>query len=170
VQLVSRARLHSLHRQSRNDPKLWKHSREYLLAAIDGLRTKEKWRNLSLEDFPLSNQSASCVKNKRFRLNLDEDSDGEDYTELRRRHGHQHANTGDGRASQRHVPGMGYTDNSRANNGDRYAGDMHFEVKSESEETNSDYDASDAASESNVDNASRPDEFPACRVVLRGVK
>jgi hypothetical protein len=82
VQLVSRARFHALHRQCRTDTKFMKHSREYLLAAIDGLRSKEKWNVLTLRDFPLKEQSTSTVKNKRFKLNLEEDSDGADYAEL----------------------------------------------------------------------------------------
>ncbi|KAN0066637.1 hypothetical protein V8E54_013169 [Elaphomyces granulatus] len=82
VQLVSRARFHALHCQCRTDPKFMKHSREYLLAAIDGLRSKEKWNVLALRDFPLKEQSASAVKNKRFKLDLEEDSDGADYDEL----------------------------------------------------------------------------------------
>jgi hypothetical protein len=78
--MVSRARFHALH--CRTDPKFMKHSREYLLAAIDGLRSKEKWNVLTIGDFPMKEQSASTVKYKRFKLNLEEDSDGADYAEL----------------------------------------------------------------------------------------
>jgi hypothetical protein len=59
-----------------------KHSREYLLAAIDGLRSKEKWHILTFHDFPMKEQSASTVKSQRFKPNLEEDSDGGDYAEL----------------------------------------------------------------------------------------
>lgn len=75
VQMVSRARFHALHCRCRTDPKFMKHSREYLLAAIDGLRSKEKWNVLTIGDFPMKEQSASTVKNQRFKLNLEEDSD-----------------------------------------------------------------------------------------------
>jgi hypothetical protein len=42
----------------------------------------------SFNDFPMKEQSASNVKNERFKLNLEEDSDSEDYAELlQRQHG-----------------------------------------------------------------------------------
>ena len=87
MQLVSRARFHA--RRCRTDPKFMKHSREYLLAAIDGLRSKEKWRGLTIRDFPIKEQSASTVKNKRFKLDMEEDSDGGDYDELLEQQGNE---------------------------------------------------------------------------------
>ena len=87
--MVSRARFHALHCRCRTDLRFMKHSREYLLAAIDGLRSKEKWRGLTIRDFPIKEQSASTVKNKRFKLDMEEDSDGGDYDELLEQQGNE---------------------------------------------------------------------------------
>ncbi|OXV05599.1 hypothetical protein Egran_06635 [Elaphomyces granulatus] len=77
VQLVIRARLHFLYREKDNkDPSLAKHSREYLLAAIDGLRTRAEFQELTINDFPLRKSSLPRRRGVRYELDLEEDSDG----------------------------------------------------------------------------------------------
>jgi hypothetical protein len=48
----------ALHCQNLTNPRFLKHSREYLLAVIDGLRSKEKWQILTLKFQRLSDEGA----------------------------------------------------------------------------------------------------------------
>lgn len=77
VQLVIRARLHFLYREKDSkDPSLAKHSREYLLAAIDGLRSRAEFQELTINDFPLRKSNFPRRGGVRYELDLEEDSDG----------------------------------------------------------------------------------------------
>jgi hypothetical protein len=77
VQLVVRARLHYIYKQSNGKKAgVAKHCRQYLLAAIDGLHTAKECSNLTIDDFPLLADVAIRTPLKRQILNLVEDSDG----------------------------------------------------------------------------------------------
>lgn len=56
-------------------PELSKHTRDYLLAAIDSLRVKE-FQHLSVKNFPIRDSIVTRSKRSRYRLDMDEDTDG----------------------------------------------------------------------------------------------
>ena len=77
VQIVIRSRLHFLYREKDGkDPSLAKHSREYLLAAVDGLHSRVEFQDLDVNDFPLRMSSQPRRRGIRYELDMDQDSDG----------------------------------------------------------------------------------------------
>ncbi|RAH82215.1 hypothetical protein BO86DRAFT_399172 [Aspergillus japonicus CBS 114.51] len=78
IQLMVRAHLTALRQKSSSpSPELAKFDRRYLLASFDGLHTHEKWRNLTVEDFPFRSVPALRKRACLRRVDMNADSDGD---------------------------------------------------------------------------------------------
>jgi hypothetical protein len=55
---------------------LAKYTRQHLLAAINGLRVRREFKGLTLDDFPVRQVALTRVKQSRYTLDLNEDTDG----------------------------------------------------------------------------------------------